>query len=237
MSGPPSRSLPTCRKLLYAAIVVVVVVVGVEGTLRAFGYEGTTAEDLRLTAGFHVNACVWRRDRILGDWFLDAPGGLVRSNPRLLARGMHELHFPRAKEEGEPSFFALGGSTTQGEPWTEREKGFPERLEGLLQQRDPEARWRILDAGVAGLVPQARLGRGLLPGGRTDAWSTRTGRPCIAVQWPRACGTDLRRASRRGIPGSKGWQRSSRGRACSPSRIPVSDPGCARVGLVSVIPA
>ncbi len=158
MSAPTARSVPVWRKLLYAAVVVLAVVGGAEGALRLADYQGTTAEDLRLTAGFETNAYVWQRDRILGDWFVEVGRDRFRTNPRIMTRGMHELWFSRAEDEGTVRLFALGGSTTQGEPWLDWEKGFPERLEKLLSARHPELQWRILNVGVAGLDSSALPG-------------------------------------------------------------------------------
>jgi tetratricopeptide (TPR) repeat protein len=113
---------------------------------------------------FDEHAFAWPRDRALGPWF-EVRDGRVHNNPVLLQRGMHKLDFDLVKSHDELRFFALGGSTTQGEPYTDRERGFSERLEGLMRTRQPAHAWRMVNAGVGGMDSNAlpRLTREMLP--------------------------------------------------------------------------
>ncbi len=149
----PAR-LPWGRKFLFALLPCVVLFALAEGTLSLLGYEGTTLADLQATVGFYEGAYVWRRDRVEGDWFIRERDGngeiMVRSNPRLLLRGMQDERFPL--EAGQQlRVFAVGGSTVQGAPYEHEERGFPQRLQGLLESRHPDLAFRFINAGVGGL--------------------------------------------------------------------------------------
>ena len=150
-AGP---KIPLWRKLLYAVVTVLLVLGAAEGTLRVMDFQGTTVAELEATAGFNHGAYVQRRDRIYGDWFLEelGPNGgrWMRSNPALVNRGFHRQRFP-VSSEGELRVFAIGGSTTFGTPYEHQERGFPHRLEKVLQKKHPSYRWRMINAGVAGM--------------------------------------------------------------------------------------
>jgi len=137
------------RKLAFALVPLATSLVLVE--LGSALLERTLPAKPRVVFDFNAGAYVRQRDLALGDWFVIDQASQVQSNPAIIQRGMHELDFPLAKAPTETRLFALGGSTTQGEPWIHLERGFPERLEHLLRERHPDRRWRVLNAGVAGL--------------------------------------------------------------------------------------
>ncbi len=136
------------RKVLFAIFPLLLIFGSVEGTLYFLNYQGTSIADIQLTAGFQQNAYVHRRDRILGDWFIEKDG-LLTSNPYLLARGFHQQSFP-PKPNGKRRYFALGGSTTYGSPFEHQRKGFPELLEESLNDESSD-QWEIINVGVAGM--------------------------------------------------------------------------------------
>ncbi len=156
--GNRPLKIPLWRKALYALVAVVMVLGVAEGTLHVIGFEGTTMAELEATAGFNRGAYVQRRDRILGDWYLEevGPNGgqWMVSNRQLQHRGFHQERFPR-EATGELRLFAIGGSTTYGIPYEHQERGFPQRLQGVLEKRHPGRRWRLINAGVAGMDSRA----------------------------------------------------------------------------------
>ena len=164
MSTPPvvelPRSSPRGRsrwRTVFFSLVPVLLLLGLlEAGLRLSGLDVQGPDDqTRRFAGFYENAYVWPRDRTLGPWFQVGSDGVVRVNRVLLQRSMHALEFPKDKGPQELRLFALGGSTTQGEPFTDRERGFPERLEKVLTARAPRHRWRVLNTGVGGMDSNA----------------------------------------------------------------------------------
>ena len=156
---PLKPKIPLWRKLIYALVTVLLLLGIGEGTLWVLGYEGTTLAELQAQAGFSHGAYVWRRDRILGDWYLEESGphggSWMVSNRQLQARGFHQERFPVTPPAGELRIFAMGGSTTYGIPFEHQEHGFPERLQTVLQKRHPAVRWRLINAGVAGMDSRA----------------------------------------------------------------------------------
>jgi hypothetical protein len=156
---------PSVRRRLAFALVPGLLLFGaLEIGLRATGAVPLEAlAPTILQVPFDEHAFAWPRDRELGAWF-EIHDGRVRSNPVLLQRGMHQLDFDLAKAHDELRFFALGGSTTQGEPYTHLERGFSERLEGLMRDREPSHAWRMVNAGVGGMDSNAlpRLTREIL---------------------------------------------------------------------------
>ncbi len=152
--APRRPRIPLWRKLLYGLITVLLVIVAAEGVLVVIDFQGTTLAELEATAGFNHGAYVQRRDRIYGDWFLEEVGPQggrwMRSNRALQNRGFHQQRFP-VSAEGELRLFAIGGSTTFGTPYEHQERGFPHRLQKVLQKKHPSYRWRMINAGVAGM--------------------------------------------------------------------------------------
>lgn len=139
---------------LYAIITVVSILVLGELGLRLANYEGTTFEELKAAAALSPGIYLERRDRLLGDWYIEGTSSdgepQMQANPALLSRGFHNEQFPR--EPGRTvRLFALGGSTTFGIPYTEYERGFSQRLERMLNKQDPQDKWRVINAGVAGM--------------------------------------------------------------------------------------
>ena len=111
------------RKLIFAAIPVLTLLAIVEGYLSVIDYRGTSIADIQNTSGFQQNAYVQRRDRILGNWFIEE-NDHFSSNPYLLARGFHDQSFAKTPANRR-RYFALGGSTTYGSPFEHQAKGFP----------------------------------------------------------------------------------------------------------------
>lgn len=158
VTGQQRPRIPRWRKAVYALVTLLLVLGLAEGTLQIIGFEGTTLAELEATAGFNHGAYVWRRDRILGDWYVEEQGPRgaqwMRSNRDLQTRGFHRERFP-LEAEGELRLFAIGGSTTYGTPYEHQERGFPQRLQKALQTRHPGHRWRLINAGVAGMDSRA----------------------------------------------------------------------------------
>ena len=59
------------KKLRYALMSTIVFFTTCELLLYSLDYEGTSVADLMETAGFPPNSYVHRRDRILGNWYLN----------------------------------------------------------------------------------------------------------------------------------------------------------------------
>ena len=155
-SGPGHR--PRWRRWLFALLPLCLLLGGGELALRLVGWPPPVPTAQGIPVNFPDHTFVWYRDRELGGWFqVTADGQEVRVNPLLRSRGVHPLAFP-LHVEGEIRLFALGGSTTYGEPYTDREWGFPQRLEGVLRERYPQHRWRVLNAGASGLDSRALPG-------------------------------------------------------------------------------
>lgn len=138
------------RRLLYSLVPAVLLLGGLELGLRIADYQGPADEDLQVTEGMFDGAWVQRRDRHLGAAFEDIGQGWVQTGAVHRQRGMHNQRFP-ASSQGELRLWALGGSTTVGLPFENRERGFPGRLEKHLQDQAPERLWRVVNAGVPGM--------------------------------------------------------------------------------------
>jgi hypothetical protein len=138
----------TFRRALYALVPTVLLFGGVELALRVSGFTPVTAAEQAATRGFYGGAYVHRRDMEARPWFV-VDGAQARSNPRLVPRGFHDQTVPVAVPDGERRVFALGGSTTQGAPYEDRTRGFPQLLEAELAAGG--GAWRVVNAGVAGL--------------------------------------------------------------------------------------
>lgn len=139
---------PLFRKVIFALLPVLLLFGGLEGTLYLQDYRGTSIADVQSTAGFQQNAYVQRRDRILGNWFIEKDG-IYSSNPYLLMRGFHQQSF-QAQPKETRRYFALGGSTTYGSPFEHQAKGFPQRIEERLAQASDDS-WEVINLGVAGM--------------------------------------------------------------------------------------
>jgi len=136
--------MTTRRKLLFSAVMLLLVLSLPELAVRLSGYTpSASALDVEST-----NRTFYVEDRTgaHGDWFL-VEDGQARSNPGLVPQGFHDYTFP--VDPGGVRLFAFGGSTTHGVPFTQRERGFPERLEGLLRGRGQDV--EIINVGVAGM--------------------------------------------------------------------------------------
>lgn len=133
------------RRLVFALVPSLVLFGGVEALLRVTGFTPVTVAELAATQGFYDGAYVHRRDMEARPWFV-VDAGEARSNPRLVPRGFHDQAFPAVRTNGERRIFALGGSTTQGAPYEDRTRGFPQLLEARLGSGT-----RVINAGVAGL--------------------------------------------------------------------------------------
>ena len=151
--SPPGPRWP--RRLLFSLLPVTLLLAGAELGLRAAGWHGSSIAEIQATQGFAHRYYVAQRDRVLGDWFERGRStdgrAWARSNPALVPRGFHDQNFPIDPPD-ESLIFALGGSTTQGIPYELEERGFPERLEGLLADTGWQGRpARVINAGVAGM--------------------------------------------------------------------------------------
>ena len=114
-----STNIPTWRKLLYTLLLLGLILAALEGALRHMDYQGTTLAELKAASAMPESVYIERRDRILGDWYIDdasKEGAWMRANPALLTRGFHDERFPRAPGR-QVRLFALGGSTTLGSPF------------------------------------------------------------------------------------------------------------------------
>ncbi len=152
MSAPRTR---WPQRLVFSLLPAALLLAGAEIALRATGWRGSTIAEIRATEGFAIRYYVAQRDRVLGDWFERGRSTdgrpWARSNPELVPRGFHDQNFP-VDPADESLIFALGGSTTQGIPYELEERGFPERLEGLLADQGWRGRpARVINAGVAGM--------------------------------------------------------------------------------------
>jgi len=137
--------MSTGRKLLFSLVVLFAVLAAPELAVRLSGYApSASAIDVEST-----NRTFYVEDRTgaHGDWFL-IDDGVARSNPGLVPQGFHDYTIP-VDPGGKVRLFAFGGSTTHGVPFTQRERGFPERLEGLLRQRGQDI--EVINVGVAGM--------------------------------------------------------------------------------------
>ena len=136
------------RKIIFAGIPLLTLLGILESLLYIIDYRGTSIADIQSTSGFQQNAYVQRRDRILGNWFLEKDNQFS-SNPYLLARGFHDQSFTKDPNQ-KRRYFALGGSTTYGSPFEHQAKGFPQRIEETLNQHSTD-NWEIINLGVAGM--------------------------------------------------------------------------------------
>lgn len=59
-----------------------------------------------------------------------------------------QQRFPAQRDEGALRIAFMGGSSVQGWPWREEGVVFPERVGAMLQERFPERRFDIINAGV-----------------------------------------------------------------------------------------
>jgi hypothetical protein len=148
---PNPHPLPRLRRLLYAVVPALALLLTLEGGLRLLGVAPLDALQLALAPNpMDESAYAWPRARELGPWFLN-DGETVHTNEVLLRRGMHRLEFDPRKAHDGRRWFAMGGSTTQGEPYTHLLKGFPQRIEEQLVARAPEHAWTVLNTGVGGM--------------------------------------------------------------------------------------
>ena len=134
------------RKLFFSLIPITFLFLCLELSLRIIDFHGTSIQDIRLTSGFQLNAYVQRRDRILGNWFIEKEGRF-HSNPYLIERGFHSQSF--AKDPSNIRIFTLGGSTTYGSPFEHEQAGFAEVLERKINIDTTE--WEFINWGVAGM--------------------------------------------------------------------------------------
>lgn len=122
--------------------------------LQLAGFEGRSMAELVATSGFGRSAWVQRRDRVLGDLYVETADGVMESSPAHRQRGLHAARFSRRPDPRVPRFFALGGSTTQGAPWEDRFQGFPQRMGEHLKARGA-GRVEIVNTAVGGMDSSA----------------------------------------------------------------------------------
>lgn len=136
--------MSVAQKLLFSAVVLVVALAVPEIAIRLSGFQ---AEAYSIEVDENRDFYVEHQSIEHDDWYL-VSDGVARSNPDLVKQGFHDYSFP-VDPGARPRLFALGGSTTFGIPFEHRERGFSERLEGVLASRGHKV--EVINAGVAGM--------------------------------------------------------------------------------------
>lgn len=83
------------------------------------------------------------------EYFVDAGGGLLISNPELVRLTNPRQRFFGAKQPGVFRIFCIGGSTTQGWPFNPR-LSYPRLLSLILRDALPGRRIEVINAGLEG---------------------------------------------------------------------------------------
>jgi len=174
------RSASRRRKILYVALLLVLVPVAVELLLRLFygasemrqaynWYVGTHLVDLSYPEFLHRQERIQAVRVALGmergrshpvfGWTynpgfrIDIDGLQIHIN----SHGLRGEDFPEKKPPGEIRILCLGGSTTAGEDVGEAET-YPAQLQAILRARFPDLNLRVINAGVPSYdVPHSLL--------------------------------------------------------------------------------
>ncbi len=135
---PKPPRLSTAKKLLFSAIVVVVLFGGLEGILALAG----------------VKAVRYTEDPFVGftssiPLYVEKPG---TRGPAVMVTAQNKLayfnpqQFPKRKPDGTYRIFCMGESTTYGNPYTDI-VSFPGWLRELLRIADPARTFEVINAG------------------------------------------------------------------------------------------